>query len=386
MASEITKYLDGALTVLKKLNIIPEKESQLVGILDEVVSVDEAKVIAVANTIKYMGSFNELVRDKVSEVKVADRYAKINDMFTSIRDDSKNLIRQLEDGKIDTKEKLENFWMNLTRGSTHDRFEKIKDIYGDVSVDAKKQIDTEKEILSAYMDFRFALKGTEIIAYELLNTQTANLEKSKTEFGKLTSDVEAYKGEDLSEKSKLQLKRDEAKREFEKQDRFYQLFKDVAENISNSYNVGEAVAAKLKQTTDLKDQVYRSSVAFFTTNESVLTMLDATYTAQRGLHEETQTLETLKDGMNKSLEDIADFGGKIEENALKAAYGSKYNVSSVQKLVDAITSYQENSVKLIEQYRTESTQNTKDITQIVDAGKKKVSDITTRYALAGTSA
>jgi hypothetical protein len=382
MGTEIQKYLDGALTVLKKLEIIPEKESQLVSILEEVVNVDEAKVIAVANTVKYMSSFNALVRDKVSDVKVADRYADVNKLFTSIREDSKNLIKQLEDGKISAGERLGNIWMNLARGSTHKRFNQIKEIYESVSKDAKKQIDSEKEILNAYMDFRFALKGTEAIAYELLTAQKNNLDKSKETYGKTTSDVETYKGEDGSDRSRLQLKRDEAKREFEKQDRFYQLFKDVAENISNSYNVGEAVAAKLAQTTTLKDQVYRSAIAFFTTNESVLTMLDATYTAQRGLHEETQTLEALKEGMNKSLEDVAEFGGKIEENALKAAYGSKYDISSVQKLVDAITGYQENSIKLIDQYRKESAENTLAITKVVDDGKKKLSDIVTKYALA----
>ena len=39
----------------------------------------------------------------------------------------------------------------------------------------------------------------------------------------------------------------------------------------------------------MKDQVYRRSVTFFTTNEHVFTILGAVYTSQHGLHEATQS-------------------------------------------------------------------------------------------------
>ena len=47
---------------------------------------------------------------------------------------------------------------------------------------------------------------------------------------------------------------------FEQEDRSFQLLKDVAENLSIGYDVGETLVLKLRQTHNVKDQVYRRSV------------------------------------------------------------------------------------------------------------------------------
>ncbi len=76
-----------------------------------------------------------------------------------------------------------------------------------------------------------------------------------------------------SRKSRLELARDEAANKFEVEDRNYQLLKDITENLSVGYDVGDTLITKLKQTHDVKDRVYRRSVTFFTTNEHVFTIL-----------------------------------------------------------------------------------------------------------------
>ena len=120
------QYLDKALAVLKKYDLLAEDEaaSELTELLQEVVHVDEPKVLAIAKTIKYVSSFNDLVRSKVEDIKVGHRYAEIAELFNSIRDDSKNMVAQLDDGKIDFGEKVQNLWMKFSRGTPHDRFEK----------------------------------------------------------------------------------------------------------------------------------------------------------------------------------------------------------------------------------------------------------------------
>ncbi len=377
--TSIQKYLDSSLEVLKKFHLAPSRaESQLVAILNDVISVDEAKVLAIAQTVKYSEDFNEMVRENISEMNVGERYSEINDLFTSIREDSKRLIRQEEDGKLDVKEKLENFWVQITRGSTHNRFNKIRSTYHEVSNDAKQQLNSEDAILNGYLDFRQALKSAEILSKQVFEQQTIKVEESRQTLEAAAKAVEEYKTAD-SHKSELELKRDEAIREHEKQEKIYQLFKDVSEDLNQSYNVGETIIAKLKQTHNLKDQLYRGGVSFFGTNENIFTFLDATYTSQRGLHEQTRALEELKDGANKGLEDIAEFGGKIEDAAIKAGYGSTYKVESVKKLVDAIVSYQENSRKLIEEQRDESAKSAKEIEVIVEEGKKRSIEIISRY-------
>lgn len=108
------KYLDQALSTLDKLGISARDDvpQELISLLEEVKHVDEAKVMAIANTIRHMSTFNALVRDNVENINVGNRYLEITQMFDSIREDSKTLIAQLDDGKISIPEKAQNLWMH----------------------------------------------------------------------------------------------------------------------------------------------------------------------------------------------------------------------------------------------------------------------------------
>jgi len=378
------KYLDRALGVLNKLGIAKRDDvpQELIALLEGVRHLDEARVLAIANTIKHMSTFNALVRDNVADINVGNRYLEITQMFDSIREDSKTLISQLDDGTIGLLEKSQNLWMKMRRGTPSARFEKIVDCYQDVTKDTREQLKKEQLIMDAYIDFRFALKEAEVIARELLEKDVPNLEASKKSLAAAQAAVDAG-GTGESDKSRLELKRDEAREAYEDQDRTYQLLKDISENLSVGYDIGETLIAKLKQTHDVKDRVYRRAVTFFTTNEHVFTILGTVYTSQHGLHEVTQATEAMKAGVNKSLEDVAILGKELEKAALKAGYGSTVNPASVQKLVDAISSFQIESLVMIADLRQESEQNAKEIRRVVEDGKKKFQETLTKFARDG---
>jgi hypothetical protein len=207
----------------------------------------------------------------------------------------------------------------------------------------------------------------------------ARLKSTEDEFNTTAKTLTNYNGTDDAERSRLQMSRDQAQNTFEKENRNYQLIKDVAELLSMGYNVGETLIAKLKQTHDVKDQVHRKAIAFFGTNEHVFTTMDAVYTSQQGLHEATQTLESMKEGVNKGLEDIATLGRDLEKAAIKAGYGSVYNPESVRKFVDAIVSYQEESRQMIGEARAQATKDVAEITTIVEAGKVRYRDALLKY-------
>ncbi len=158
------KYIDRALGVLDKLGISRRDDvpQELVRLLDDVRDLDEPKVVAIANTIRYMSTFNALVRDNVENINVGNRYLAITEMFDSVREDSKMLINQLQDGRISFGEKMSNLWMRMRRGTPSDRFDKIVDVYQEVSKDTKDQLDREQNIMDGYIDFRFALKEAEV--------------------------------------------------------------------------------------------------------------------------------------------------------------------------------------------------------------------------------
>jgi hypothetical protein len=383
-SSSMKKYLDQAVDVLDRMGLTSDEEgpTELIQLLEEVRHIDEAKSLAIANTIKYMSTFNKLVRDNVENINVGNRYLEISQMFDSIREDSKNLIDQLADGKIGMGEKISNLWMNISRGSPYARFEKITNVYQEVTRETKNQLDREQTIMDAYIDFRFALKEAEVLSRELLETEIPILEKAQQALADAQQSVDEFEG-DESQRSRLELMRDEARNAFQKEDRTYQLVKDIAENLSIGYDVGETLITKLKQTHDVKDQVYRRAVTFFTTNEHVFTILGTVYTSQQGLHEATQSTEALKEGVNKSLEDVAGLGRELERAALKAGYGSTISPQSLEKLVTAISDYQVESLETIAKLRKESEANAKEIRRVVEAGKKRYQKTLAKYARDG---
>jgi hypothetical protein len=376
------QYLDRALSTLEKFGLGTKgaPDNELINLLEDVKHLDESKAIAIAEVLKHMSTFNQLVRDNVENIAVGDRYIEISQMFDSIREDSKRLINQLEDGKFSASEKVSNWWMKLRRGSPSDRFDKIEGLYKNVSKDTKDALAREQEIMDAYIDFRFALKEAEVLAGDLYDLQIPILEQSKMALEAAQAAIDSYVGQDAGAKSQLELKRDLAKHEFQKQDETFQLLKDISENLKIGYDVGETLVAKLKQTNDVKTRVYRRAVTFFTTNEHVFTILRTVYTSQYGLNEITQATEAMKDGVNKGLEDVSTLGRELERAALKAGYGSTIDPASVQKLVDAISNFQIESLETIAELRKESEEATKQIRSTVETGKKRFQETIAKHA------
>ena len=368
------KYLDKALSGLRDLNLVPEKsdEAPIIDLIDQISDLDPDKTLAIARTLNQASLFNEVVREQVSGMELGERYEEITNAFNSIRDDAKNMVEQVEDGKLDTFERIGNVWMKVTRGDIPDRFEKIKDTYLTVADDSKDQIKREHLILNSYQDFRGALKESEILALEVLDKAKAALDASKEELQAAMKKIEDFTEDDPAARAKLELARDEIMRKVQYHDRRYQIAKDLSDNLTVGYNSSEVIMARLLQTTSAKERVYQQAISFFGTNETVLTALTASFTGLFGLHESTQTVNAMKEGIGKSMEDLAAIGGKVQEEALKAGYGPTIAAESVKKLVDSVVRFQENSHRIIDEMRTLSTENAQEIRTAVEDGKQRL--------------
>jgi uncharacterized protein YoxC len=134
--------------------------------------------------------------------------------------------------------------------------------------------------------------------------------------------------------------------------------------------------ARLVQSNEVKERVYSQAVTFFGTNETVFTALNASFTSLQGLHESTRTLEVMKEGINQSLETLAEVGGKVQEDALRAGYGPTLKAQSVKKLLDSVINFQEKSRTLISELRQASARNEEEIRQAVEAGKRRLVELT----------
>ncbi len=372
------RYLDKALNGLRDLGLMPAKpdEMPVIALINRISDLDEEKTIAIARTLSSTTVFNEVVREQITAMNVGERYEDITNAFNSIRDDAKSMVDQLGDGKIDTMEKISNFWMKATRGDIPSRFRKIKKTYLEVSADTKDQMEREVQILESYRDFRGALKEAQVMAFQVLKKAETAVEVAKARLEEAVKALEAYAGQDREQMARLELARDEFLRELQMQDKRYQIAKDLAENLSVSYNTTEVVMARLAQTSDIKERVYSQAVSFFGTNETVFTALNASFTSLQGLHESTETLNAMKEGINKSLETLSDVGDKVQEKALRAGYGPTIKAESVKKLLDSVINFQEKSRSLIAEMRELSTRNELEIRQAVEDGKRRLVQLT----------
>ncbi len=377
------QYLDKALNSLRDMGLVPDttEEAPIIALIEKISDLDEGKTVAIARTLNQASLFNEVVREQISEMRVGERYEEITDEFNSIRDDAKSMVDQLADGRIDTWERVQNVWTKVSRGDIASRFDKIKTIYLTVAKDSNDQIQREHLILEAYRDFRGALKQSEVLALEVFQIAESKLGDAKTGLQQAMGEVEKVVDAEPAERARLEMARDEQLRELQNEEKRYQIAKDLADNLTISYNTSEVVMARLMQTTTAKERVYAQAVSFFGTNETVLTALSASFTGMWGLHESTETLNAMKEGVSQSLEVLAEVGGKVQKAALEAGYGPTIRSNAVKKLVDSVVNYQEQSRQIIAEMRRQSTRNAEEIREAVEDGKRQLA----RLAEAGNA-
>jgi hypothetical protein len=381
MATEVMdkplQYLDKAVGAIRDLGLWPEQQGEqpTTSLLSEITELDENKVILIGRTLTQASAFNEVVREQVAAMNVGERYEDITNNFNSIRDDAKGMVDQLDDGKLDMIERVSNVWMKVSRGDIAQRFNKIRDSYLSVSKDTKDQIDREHTILEAYRDFRGALKQSEVMALEVLQVAESELEEKKVALQGAADALTAFKDGTPADRARLEMARDEKLRDLQNEERRYQIAKDLSDNLTISYSTSEVVMARLMQTTNAKERVYQQSISFFSTNETVLTALSASFTGMFGLHESTQTLNAMKEGISKSLETLSDIGDRVGEEAVKAGYGPTIRADAVKKLVDSVVSFQERSRTIINEMRVLSTKNSAEIRDAVEDGKKRLAHL-----------
>ncbi|MEE9343162.1 MAG: cell surface protein [Gammaproteobacteria bacterium] len=371
------KYLDQAMNKLRDLGLVSEKtdDAPIVALIDKISDLDEGKAIAIARTLNQASLFNEVVREQIEAMRIGERYKDISKSFDSIRNDAKNMVDQLDDGKVDVVERVQNVWMKFSRGDIPARFQEIKETYLEVANDSRDQIEREQLVLDAYRDFRGALKESEVLALDILKKAQWELEQAKNNLSQATEVLDGSKEEERETIARLELLRDERLRELQFSDGRYQIAKDLADNLTLSYSTTETVMARLLQTTQAKQRVYSQAVTFFGTNETVLTALSASFTGLWGLHESTQALKEMKEGVSRSLEVLAEVGGKVQEEAIREGYGPTIRADAVKKLVQSVIDFQEKSVTLIEEMREASTRNADEVREAVESGKRRLAEL-----------
>ncbi|MGY2325886.1 merozoite surface protein 3b [Pseudomonas sp. SDT2931_S440] len=379
----MSNYLDRALTGLRTLGINllqPVPDAPVLVLLDRVAQYDTARVTAIAAVLQQSTTFNSVVREQIAGMDISTRFMDITQSFTSIREDAAAMAGWMDDGRLDTLEKLKLSWMNLRRGSIPSRFNEIRENYLQVCKSANDQISRETVILEAYLDFRMAMKAAEVDAQQVLALAGQVLEQRTQALNEANAQVTAAETLAPAERAALELRRDEAVRALQDEDKRYQIVKDIADDLKVGYNTAEMVFARINQVHVIKERQYQRMVSFFSTNEVVLTGLAVSFTSNSGLAEATNTLNATTDGISKGLEALGSTGNTQLEAAVKASYGSTIKVDSVRALADATLSFQTDMHGLTETYRAESSNASRDIAEAVEEAKRKFAALLTKAA------
>lgn len=371
-------YLDKAMGTLREMGLMPSDPpaAPVVALLEQIQEIDPDRIAVILRTLSQSSVFNDVVREQVSAMNIGERYETITEGFNSIRDDAKTMVDQLSDGKISTFERVQTLWMKMQRGDIADRFDGIRKIYLEVADDTKDQISREQRILDCYRDFRSALKEAEVMALEVLQIAEQRLSVCKAELDVANKAV-ADLGDttEAAARARAEMARDEKVRAMQEEEKRYQIAKDLSDNLTIGYNTSEVVMARLIQTTNAKERVYAQAVSFFSTNETVLTALKASFTGLQGLHESTKTLDAMKEGVSQSLETLAEIGNQVQEAAIRSGYGPTVRADAVKQLVESVVTFQVKSREIIHEMRDLSTKNSAEIRDAVEDGKKRLAEL-----------
>lgn len=379
----MSNYLERAMTGLRTLGIDllqPVQDAPVLVLLDRVAQYDLQKVTAIAAVLQQSTAFNSMVREQIEGMDISARFMDITQSFTSIREDAAAMAGWMDDGRLDTVEKLKLSWMNLRRGSIPSRFNDIRENYLQVCKSANDQISRENVILEAYMDFRMAMKAAEVDAQHVLALAGDALAQRTQAVSDASAQVAAADGLEPARRSALELQRDEAVRALQNEDKRYQIAKDIADDLKVGYNTAEMVFARINQVHVIKERQYQRMVSFFSTNEVVLTGLAVSFTSNSGLAEATNTLNATTDGISQGLEALGTTGNQQLEAAVKASYGSTIKVDSVRALADATLSFQTDMHSLTETYRAESSNASRDIADAVEESKRTFAALLSKAA------
>ena len=382
MSTTVTQptNFDKAMSALSKLGLMkpaaPDTLNAVLPLIQRIESVDPDNALMVARIMQQSSTFNEIVRTKISSIEIGSRFITISNEFDSIRDDTRDMVSWMDDGKLDWKEKAKLSWMELRRGTVAERFEKIQTTFASVMKSTSEQISTEEFVLTAYQDFRFSIKEAESAAYSIVDKASAAWEASKAELQ--TANDRIATAQTAPEKSSFELARDQLIAQVQTAESVYQIAKDLAENLKVAYNTSEIIFTRLQQNIAMKRRIYEQSASFISTNEMVFTGLSAAFTSTQGLAESTQARDALKSGVNQSLEALADLGGQQLEASARAGYGATIDAKSVAKLADAIVDYQSSMNTLVAQLRDEATANANEIESVTNAAKDRFVALVTK--------
>jgi hypothetical protein len=376
----VQKLLGGAEVILDRFGLKPgnAETTQIADLLQDLTTIDPARIDTIARVMSYAPTFNQLARDKLKDSTGSNRFGLISDEISGVREELKTLDKQWEDGKINLVERLRNKFVLMSKGSAIDRFNKARKIFNEEYQTTAKGLDDEETVLSAYGNFRITLTEAAKIAYEVRDIQKTIADNAKADLDTITAELSSYTGSDVG-KMELVQKQALSRDAYKKEDARFGLIQNVAIDLSTNFQATEVVMNKAAQTHDMTEQVKQRMLSFFTMSETTVTALAVAYSASGRLRNATLTLDTYKTQINECLKDLTKAGGKMEQQAMELAHGALIDANTFKDLFDKVVEVQENITTYTQQYRAANVENARVMDQVYTDGMKRLTNAVTGY-------
>lgn len=356
-SSASLRQLDRALAALRTMGLhttaLDDAHTAALVTAIGVLGSDDAALVA--RTLAAAPVFNDVVRECVGATRLAERYREIGAAFDSIRDDAATMVRQVEDGRIDTFERLANIWMKATRGDIPERFARIRADYAELAGDTQDCIEREQIVITAYREFRAALQDAQSLGLHVLERADAVLRVAKAALQDAAAAIDAQITDDRVAIAELELARDLSLRALQDEGRRQLIARDLAESLTAARNASDVIAARLMQLADGVQRMHAQSTTFFGTHEPVFTALSASFSGMHGLH-------------HAAAPGDSDASQAITE----AAPGPNLRAASVKSVVASVRSFQRKLIEVIDELRAWTDGNRREIDGALDEHKRRM--------------
>ncbi len=356
--------------------------SPMVALIEEVKDADEDAAMYLARLANEGQAFNAFATKNIEGLGIGNVYQEIAQNYASIRADAKEAIEHAAAGNESFLSKLTSFWKESTQGTVAERFSKIVETFLAVNAKLSAQVKKENQVLEAYKLFRLAQGQGVVVSLDFKRKHEALLNAAKAAEVDAQAAVDAAPSTDEVERARLMTVRDAAVDARKKREKAWQTAKDIAEDIGNNHNVSDLIMKEAEGTIENKDRVYKRGVSFISLNQTTIAAMSLSYTSKIGLADGVNALDAMTQGMNDSLNDLADISGKVNEKAIKAGYGATIDANAVERFATSLISEMEQSAPLVEKYRGEAEESSTRISDIVEKTRKRAVELASRPATA----
>ncbi|MCB9359286.1 hypothetical protein H6503_05105 [Candidatus Woesearchaeota archaeon] len=392
--SEGVNYLGSALSKLKSIGMeiiekVQGEDVQLGQMLQESVTIDQPKILAIAEVLSYVSTFTQLTMDNVSGMHYGTRYGDINKQFSAAR----GILQQLnehrsEDSaggkKVTLPEKLEEIVIQLG-GTPQKRIIKAVDAFLDVSADAKKTYDKAYAISEAWEDFRLALQDAEVLTYQVMTKQKEVMDNAQQiaiqkmeQYEAIEAKTQKDDPQAMTVMVEARQDRDVAAIEFRKQQNIYRTLDKVAKSLSEGYSLGEAFIGDMRQTSTAIRDLWETGVISMHTNQFIYPLMAGNITQKLVLDELTQASYAMKEGVNEGMKALTE-QVQVNEAAVKAAHSGIIEPEVYSGYIDALLKLEETTQPLIDECEKNKAAAIQQISDKREQYQKKLLEIRLDY-------